>query len=416
MNQASGNCAPSTITINILEPVDTTNYEVICDPSSDSYTVSFDITGGNSSAFTIDGLAGTLDGSNFISDPIISETTYAFEISDELNCGKSVNGTHECLCSATAVISGGGDICDDGSSTTEIQFALEGNAPWTITYAINGMPQPTISTMDNNYIHSSNIDGTYTLLTIDDADCSGAIDNGTLVTINFNDDYEEMIETEICEGEFYDFDGNNVLAGETQSFTYTTQQGCDSIITVQVNEKLGNTASLDTFLCEGASLDINGITMLSGEQESFSFSNSEGCDSIYSVNIQTIDFEIDLGIDVEIFIQETVQLNATSQNNIISYEWAPKLSLSCFDCPNPIAQPSTTTTYQLMAIDENGCVSIAQKLVTVNTAINSVIMPTAFSPNDDGQNDLLSPIIMGDVADYFLMIYDRWGERIIHHR
>ena len=411
MNQANGNCATSTITVSVLESVDTTNYEVICDLSSDFYTVSFDIIGGNSSGFTIDGLTGTLNGSNFISDPIINNSAYAFEISNELNCGKMIGGIHECLCSATAAISGGGDICNDGTTTKNIQFALEGNAPWIITYAIDGIAQPTISTMNNNYIHSSNIQGTYTLLSINDSDCFGVIDNTATVIINLNDGYEEIIETEMCEGEFYDFDGNNVLAGETQSFSYTTQQGCDSIITVQVNERLESSASLDTFLCEGQSLDINGITMLPGDQKSFVFSNNQACDSIYYVTIKAIDFEIDLGDDVEIFIKETVQLNAISQNNIETYEWSPAVSLSCFDCPNPIAKPSINTTYQLLATDENGCIGIAQKVVNVKT-INNIFMPTAFSPNSDGQNDFLLPIIIGDVSDYSLMIYDRWGEEL----
>jgi len=266
--------------------------------------------------------------------------------------------------------------------------------------------------MDNNYIHTSNIDGTYTLLSIEDADCSGAIDNATTVAIIINDEYEEMIEEEMCQGEFYNFDGNNILAGETQSFTYTTQQGCDSTITVQVNEKFESTAFLDTFLCEGNSLVINGITMLPGDQESFNFANNQGCDSIYTVNINAIDFSMDLGDDDEIFIEDEITLIVTSQNNIESYEWSPTSSLSCSDCPEPIAKPLTTTTYQLIATDENGCVSIAQKLITVNTITNNVIMPTAFSPNEDGQNDFLSPVIIGDVSDYFIMIYDRWGEEL----
>jgi gliding motility-associated-like protein len=37
-------------------------------------------------------------------------------------------------------------------------------------------------------------------------------------------------------------------------------------------------------------------------------------------------------------------------------------------------------------------------------------MPTAFTPNSDGRNDILAPIIKCPVDHYRLDIYNRWGE------
>lgn len=40
---------------------------------------------------------------------------------------------------------------------------------------------------------------------------------------------------------------------------------------------------------------------------------------------------------------------------MVNYRWEPTTGLSCYDCPNPIAQPDTTTTYYLTAWDSYGC-------------------------------------------------------------
>ena len=42
-------------------------------------------------------------------------------------------------------------------------------------------------------------------------------------------------------------------------------------------------------------------------------------------------------------------------SNEVTYTWTPATGLSCADCPNPIATPSTTTTYTLQAVDDFNC-------------------------------------------------------------
>jgi gliding motility-associated-like protein len=39
-------------------------------------------------------------------------------------------------------------------------------------------------------------------------------------------------------------------------------------------------------------------------------------------------------------------------------------------------------------------------------------MPTAFTPNKDGKNDLCKPILFGNVLSYKFSIYNRWGQKI----
>jgi gliding motility-associated-like protein len=37
-------------------------------------------------------------------------------------------------------------------------------------------------------------------------------------------------------------------------------------------------------------------------------------------------------------------------------------------------------------------------------------IPTAFTPNNDGTNDLFRPMLFGNVIKYNFIVYNRWGQ------
>ncbi|MHB9142649.1 MAG: hypothetical protein ACYC25_12310, partial [Paludibacter sp.] len=59
----------------------------------------------------------------------------------------------------------------------------------------------------------------------------------------------------------------------------------------------------------------------------------------------------------------SLQLNATGGT---SYVWSPETGLSATNISNPIATPSTTTTYSVIVTNQNGCSKIDSVLITVN--------------------------------------------------
>jgi gliding motility-associated-like protein len=67
--------------------------------------------------------------------------------------------------------------------------------------------------------------------------------------------------------------------------------------------------------------------------------------------------------DTGICIDQSVELFA---NGFTQYEWAPASSLSCTDCSNPIATPTTTTIYSVAVEDDNGCADTGTVQVTVH--------------------------------------------------
>lgn len=68
-----------------------------------------------------------------------------------------------------------------------------------------------------------------------------------------------------------------------------------------------------------------------------------------SNNLPIVDWLIvDAGPDQNICLGESAQLEATGAN---SYTWSPSTGLSCTACPNPVATPTVTTMYFVLADD-----------------------------------------------------------------
>jgi gliding motility-associated-like protein len=92
------------------------------------------------------------------------------------------------------------------------------------------------------------------------------------------------------------------------------------------------------------------------------------------------------------------------------YSWAPTATLSCNTCTNPIATPASTTTYTVTIIDTtDNCNRIDSVTIDVNGNCGNIFVPTAFSPNGDGENDVLYVKAPPCFTSVDFKIYDRWG-------
>lgn len=68
--------------------------------------------------------------------------------------------------------------------------------------------------------------------------------------------------------------------------------------------------------------------------------------------------------------------------------------------------------YWLQVTNEKDCPGKDSVLVTAKDCLIGFFMPTAFTPNNDGKNDLFKPVIGGVVSLYKLIIYNRWGQTV----
>ncbi len=115
---------------------------------------------------------------------------------------------------------------------------------------------------------------------------------------------------------------------------------------------------------------------------------------------------VDAGNDTVVNAGSPVQFNASSDG--INLVWAPAGNLSCDDCLDPLLNAIQTQHYVLTATNQFGCVNNDTILVSVED-LSSVFIPNGFTPNGDGLNDELVPIVTSIVQIEFY-IFDRWGE------
>ena len=84
------------------------------------------------------------------------------------------------------------------------------------------------------------------------------------------------------------------------------------------------------------------------------------------------------GADVTICVGNSDQLSATGG---VSCSWSPTAGLSNPNICNPVANPSSTTTYTVTVTDINSCTATDQVVVTVDPNTTLAVIPTFSSDN-----------------------------------
>jgi len=113
-------------------------------------------------------------------------------------------------------------------------------------------------------------------------------------------------------------------------------------------------------------------------------------------------------LDVTIDIGTSTTLSPAGSTG--NYIWSPILGLSCSNCLNPNASPINTTTYTVTVTDANGCSASDDVTVFINV-VEGVGVPNAFSPNGDGQNDVL--LVRGNgIEKINFIVYNRYGQKV----
>jgi len=68
--------------------------------------------------------------------------------------------------------------------------------------------------------------------------------------------------------------------------------------------------------------------------------------------------------------------------------------------------------YWLTATDINGCTGTEKITVFEKECMYGVYIPTAFTPNNDGKNDIFKALVFGKVQSFRLQVFDRAGQLI----
>jgi gliding motility-associated-like protein len=112
-----------------------------------------------------------------------------------------------------------------------------------------------------------------------------------------------------------------------------------------------------------------------------------------------------------VIIGETVPLYYYSDVVGVYGYWNPSVFLSCTECTNPVCVPLTSTDY-IICITDSICFDICDTVRVRVIEEYSLDVPSAFTPDGDGVNDVIFVRGWGikDVLEF--RIYNRWGQEI----
>ncbi|MEM6318896.1 MAG: gliding motility-associated C-terminal domain-containing protein [Bacteroidota bacterium] len=215
------------------------------------------------------------------------------------------------------------------------------------------------------------------------------------------------------------------IANPTQTTTYTVfvtdANGCTGSdqITVFVDGNTVANAGSDQTVCAGSNVQLNASGGVSYSwSPTFGLSNpnianptlvpiatttytitvttANGCTDTDQVTVFVNNSgQANAGPDVAICNGESTQLNATGGN---FYSWSPTTGLNNANIANPIAAPTTTTTYTVTATSVGGCVKTDQVTVTVRNT--PIVTPTIVNPGCCGDDGQISLNVTGGSGDY----------------
>lgn len=112
--------------------------------------------------------------------------------------------------------------------------------------------------------------------------------------------------------------------------------------------------------------------------------------------------------------QIPLQIN-TPDSLLKEIVWSPGFGLSCVNCVQPTVLSKNSQSYQVVVTGQNDCSTQASIQVNIKES-SDVYLPTAFSPNKDGQNDVFQ--IQANLERVKKIIrfhvYDRYGNMVFN--
>ena len=101
--------------------------------------------------------------------------------------------------------------------------------------------------------------------------------------------YSSDLQFETCTGTTVIYNGEELYPGSLTNYEFTAENGCDSMVSVYVDELLLSSSQIQLEACEGSSVVYNGAELLAGSISEYVFVNVNGCDSIVTVEVNPLE-------------------------------------------------------------------------------------------------------------------------------
>ena len=335
---------------------------------------------------------------------------------------------------------------DDAVCDSSINLSASGTGLWSVS---NGNGGFFSNNADPNALFTGQPGETYTLTWTSLSTCiNPSITSDVVVEIyGLPEPNLTASSDSICEGEsvtFYAENGLNydwsinsntavIQSGAVDSFSTSSLIQGDTIFLnlIDTNSCAGNdfytidvsplpvlNLGNDTTICDGFSLVIDGTTPFvtyswaSGENTSsivvsdsgsytLTVTNNYNCSATDQINVSLFPNPVvDLGQDT-IEINDIDFLDLDAGAGFSDYSWSTGGN-------SQIETVNEFGDYWVVVTDANGC--IATDSVVVLQIQNNLFLPNMFTPNNDGNNDVLFIYGNGLNEEILFQVYNRWGD------
>ncbi len=227
------------------------------------------------------------------------------------------------------------------------------------------------------------------------------------------------------------------LANGTYTVIGTDANGCTntSSVTITLNPEIPiSVVPNDPIICKGDSVQLTasgaasylwtntpGLSTYAGASV-WAYPNISttytvtGTDANGCTGTATVSINISDGIDVQVTKNKDaeceiniIQLQASGAQN---YSWTPANLVSNPTAPITNATVLVTTTFYVTGTTGSCVDTDSITVYYYNNDETGIIIPNAFSPNDDGLNDCLRIVHNANFKKYYFTIYNRWGEKV----
>lgn len=228
---------------------------VICEGQSTTLTA----TGGNNYSWN--------NGSTQNSIVVTQSGNYTVTVTNTDGCSASTSTTVTVNPLPNVTISGSSSFCQGGSTTLTASGAN--------TYLWSNASTNAAITINNA--------GIYTVTATDVNGCTNTVSQSVVV----NPTYNIPLTYSICEGENYNFYGQNLTSAGSYTHTLQTINGCDSVLTLTLTVKTLPTVSMmgTNSICEGQSTTL---TATGGNSYSWNTGSTNSSISVNQSGVYTV--------------------------------------------------------------------------------------------------------------------------------
>ena len=233
--------------------------------------------------------------------------------------------------------------------------------------------------------------GTYTVQLISAAGCTTTLANSVVLT---------RITKPIAAFSF-----DKYCAGVITQFTNQSTVSGSGTVTYAWNFGNGATSPLQNPAYTYASAGSYAVTLTV---------TPTACPSLASVATQLIQVQSAPASQRYPAVNAVENRNLTLQARSITnatYNWAPAQGLNRTDIRTPVFNYGQQQEYLISIQTPEGCF-IRDTLLVRMFKQADILLPTGFSPNGDGHNDLLIPRLVGVSELKYFRVYDRWGQLV----